>query len=432
MTNLSSLSKGVILDGVALGSLFLGWFLNFTFVGFCLAGLLILGNMYLIHQAQKRICYATNICKKLENGDFETRALDIPSHGELANLLWAINDMTDRMDAFVRESTAAMEYVSRNQYFRRILEDGLSGSLLNGARVINSASANVAEKMDGFSSIANDVDRSLKSVVLQINDTVETLEGNAHNMGQVVSSTKTGSETAVSRSNDASVNVQSISAAAVQMSSCISEISAQIVKTSSMAKGAVSEAQTAGKTVLMLSATAENISKVVTLIEDIADQTNLLALNATIEAARAGEAGKGFAVVASEVKDLASETSKATEEIRTQISEVQEATKGVVRAVEDIGHKISDINQACTVVAAAVEEQSAASNEIANNAEKASNATNAVNENVQGMSNEIMHVDELSTQVVQMINNLSGHCKNQVDSLLAKMSNFMDELKKIA
>ena len=80
----------------------------------------------------------------------------------------------------------------------------------------------------------------------------------------------------------------------------------------------------------MLAESAEKIGSVIALISQIAGQTNLLALNATIEAARAGDAGRGFAVVASEVKELAGQTTRATEEIGAQIGAIQTATGDAV------------------------------------------------------------------------------------------------------
>jgi methyl-accepting chemotaxis protein len=93
---------------------------------------------------------------------------------------------------------------------------------------------------------------------------------------------------------------------------------------------------------------AERIGTVVQLVQAIASQTNLLALNATIEAARAGDAGKGFAVVASEVKTLASQTSKATEEIGKQVGDIQGITAEARRTVESISGRIDDISQIMT------------------------------------------------------------------------------------
>ncbi|WP_338319744.1 methyl-accepting chemotaxis protein, partial [Bradyrhizobium ottawaense] len=70
--------------------------------------------------------------------------------------------------------------------------------------------------------------------------------------------------------------------------------------------------------------------------------------------------GRGFAVVASEVKSLASQTAKATEEIRTQIASMQEITTSAVGAIQGIGRIIGEIDNVTTTIAAAVEEQGAA------------------------------------------------------------------------
>ena len=75
-----------------------------------------------------------------------------------------------------------------------------------------------------------------------------------------------------------------------------------------------------------------------------------MALNATIEAARAGDAGKGFVVVATEVKNLAGQTSKAKEDISTQVGVIQGATEDAVGAIQSIASSFENVNESVGAV----------------------------------------------------------------------------------
>ena len=187
-----------------------------------------------------------------------------------------------------------------------------------------------------------------------------------------------GSGAAGVAADQASSNVATVASAAEELSASIAEITRQMAESAHVAAAAVAKARETDTTVQGLAESAKRIGDVVRLIGDIAGQTNLLALNATIEAARAGDAGKGFAVVASEVKNLATQTAKATEEIGGQIAAIQSETGRAVEAIRAIGSVIDEVSRIASAIAAAVEEQGAATREIARNVQEAANGTREV------------------------------------------------------
>ena len=166
---------------------------------------------------------------------------------------------------------------------------------------------------------------------------------------------------------------------------------------------------------------AQKIGAVTNMINEIAGQTNLLALNATIEAARAGEAGKGFAVVASEVKNLASQTAKATQEISGHIAAMQNATGETVAAVQSIGATIGQLNETAATIAAAVEEQGAATREIARNVQQAAAGTSEVAGNITGVTDGMERTGVAANQV----HDAAGALSQQAVALRGQVGQFL-------
>lgn len=225
--------------------------------------------------------------------------------------------------------------------------------------------------------------------------------------------------------SSASDNVQTVAASTEEMNASVQEIGSQIDHAAGIARQASDATDETRSDIRELSRSAAQIGEVVELITSIASQTNLLALNATIEAARAGEMGRGFAVVASEVKELASQTAKATDVISGKINEIQTVTQRTVGSIEKIVTIISDIREATATISSAVEEQGAATREIALNTQKAAQSTGGVNDNIAGVGRAAELTGAASTQMMSLSNSLAS----QASSLQDEVQRFVLNLR---
>jgi methyl-accepting chemotaxis protein len=238
--------------------------------------------------------------------------------------------------------------------------------------------ATEADRTRMMADLAGRFEQGMQGVITGVGGRAEEMGRSAEELARVAERGRGLAEAVAARAEQASMNVQTVASATQELAASIREISSQVQRSVTVSSRATEETQRTSGLIHGLSSAAEKIGNIVQLIQAIASQTNLLALNATIEAARAGDAGKGFAIVASEVKNLASQTAQATEQIASQIATIQSATGETVAAIGQFGTTVKEMADIATAIASAVEEQGAATGEIARNVEQAASGTAAV------------------------------------------------------
>ena len=282
------------------------------------------------------------------------------------------------------------------------------------------------KQREAVRNLADNFERTVGDIVGSVAAASSQLKSTAGEMADAADGSSQQADVVSRAMGDASTGVTAAATASDEFAMSIGEISRQAASSAELAREASLSASKADETISALAISAEQVGNIVELIHSIARRTNLLALNASIEAARGGEAGRGFAVVASEVKELAAQTSRATEEVAEQIRAMQGSTTNSVSALRSIGKQVSQLESTAISIASAVDQQSVAGQDLARSIDLAARSSDEVSASISGVREASLATGAAASQVLNSATDLEGQAatlSNQVSDFLTRVRN---------
>ncbi len=368
---------------------------------------LLLGITYLSRDFSRKIAEITDAMTRLADGDrnFEIDGAERRDEiGAMVRALDLFKRASKRLETWARERSEKAEQELQLQQERereRLEAEAKKAALLD-------------EVARQFERTVGDVVSGVAAASSQLHTTASRMATSAEE-----ASRRTG-EVAASM-EEANAGATAAAAASDEFALSISEISRQAASSSELARLATVATGEADETISALAASADEVGQIVELIQTIAQRTNLLALNASIEAARGGEAGRGFAVVASEVKELATQTSRATEKVAEQIRAMQTTTGASVKALRAIAGQVKDLEATAVSIATAVDQQSVAGRDLAQSIDLAARGTEKVSAHIEDVRQLSLSTGAAASQVLSSANELeaqAAHLGDQVRGFL--------------
>jgi len=246
------------------------------------------------------------VLSEFEQGDLCQRVNTNTNNPALKELTSLLNQMGGNIESNIDSVLDVLEEYSNSDYMNKVKTNGIKEHLLKLANGVNTLGDAITQML--VENKANGLQLEKSSDVLLKN--VDILNKNSNTAASSLEETAAALEEMTS---NLSGNTQNV----VQMA----EYASLLTTSASQGESLANET-----TIAMNDIDSEvtSISDAITVIDQIAFQTNILSLNAAVEAATAGEAGKGFAVVAQEVRNLASRSAEAANEIKRL---VENATK---------------------------------------------------------------------------------------------------------
>jgi methyl-accepting chemotaxis protein len=380
-------------------------------LGVFAAIVLLFGLAYLSRDFSRKIAEITHGMTRLAKGDrrFEIEGEERGDEiGEMLRAIGKFKRASRQMEIWARErAERADEEVRLQQDRAREREEAEQRKAALLAEVAKQFERTVGEVVTGVASASSE----LQTTASRMAETAEEASARTTDLAANMEEANTGATAAAAASDEFALSIE--------------EISRQAASSSELARLAADATSEADTTISALSSSAEQVGQIVELIQTIAQRTNLLALNASIEAARGGEAGRGFAVVASEVKELAMQTSRATEQVAEQIRTMQDTTGASVSALRSIAGQVKELEATAVSIASAVDQQSVAGQDLARSIDLAARGTEKVAGNIEDVRALSLSTGAAASQVLSSATSL----ERQASTLNEQVRAFLTRVR---
>lgn len=371
-----------------------------------------IGFRILVHDFARRISEITNGLTSLATGSEDCEI-------EVAQRQDEVGDMLRAMTKFKQANTTLKQWAQDRA-------KQADEQLAQQAKLQAQRDEEKVEKQKMLADLAAQFERTVGEVVSGVASASSQLQSTASTMADAADQTSRQTVEVAASIEEANAGASSAAAASDEFAMSIGEISRQAASSAELARKATGSAHEADKTISELSASAEQVGEIVELIHKIAQRTNLLALNASIEAARGGESGRGFAVVASEVKELAMQTSRATDQVSEQIRAMQDTTGASVSALRTIADQVEQLESTSVSIASAVDQQSVAGQDLARSIDLAARGSERVSHNIEEVRMLSISTGAAASQVLTSSTDLE--C--QAATLRQQAQEFLDKIRR--
>ena len=332
---------------------------------------------------------ATITLDKVEKGYYGCRVLSLAENPQVRILAKTINRMLDNQQKVINSILKVLSEYTNYNYLSVISTKGINGES--------------KQMVDGINSLGE----AITAMLLENKNIGQTLQESSGQLLKNVDELNRASNDAAARLEETAAAVEQISNNIVSSSQNISQMAQNANELTLSANEGEKLAVQTVSSMEDINAQVTAINEAISVIDRIAFQTNILSLNAAVEAATAGEAGRGFAVVAAEVRNLASRSAEAANEIK---SLVENATAKSNQGKDIAALMINGYNKLNTNISntlSLIKEVENASKEQKYGIEQISDAINTldrqtqINANIASQTNEIaIETSNLASDVV--------------------------------